>query len=157
MRIFLASLVLLVAPVAQANLVNLPAETGAPVNEDDWSIPLRRCMRSTWFGTGVNDGAERCTMAFALPLTAGKKITRVRALYEDDDFTSQLELSFLIRDVQFGGNTLIASEKDNAAALTSIEWLWLQPDHQLGKHDAAFVLVEVQGDTRLLGVAYEYE
>jgi hypothetical protein len=157
MRHFLAVLVLLASPFAHAATVNLPAETGSPVNEDDWSIPLHRCIRSTWFGVGVYDGAERCAMAFAIPLDAGRRVLSVRALYEDDDFNSEFEMQFLVRDAMAGGNALVLLGKDNDPALTVLETMTLEPKHVLAKHDAAFVLVEVRGDTRLLSVSYEYE
>lgn len=157
MRYMIAVLALFAAQASHAGLVNLPAETGSPVNEDDWSIPLQRCLRTTYNGVGVYDGAERCTMAFAIPLDAGRKVLRVRALYEDDDFDSQFEMQVLTRDAGLGGNALLDSGKDNDPALTVLEVMTLEPNHVLAKYDAAFVLVEVRGDTRLLGVSYEYE
>lgn len=157
MRIFLVAALLLLSQIAHAGLVNLPAETGSPVNEDDWSIPLQRCLRTTHHGVGVYDGAERCTMAFAIPLDAGRKVLRVRALYEDDDFDSQFEMHFLTRHVGVGGNALVMWDKDNDPSLTVLEVMTLEPNHVLTNYDAGFVLVEVRGDTRLLSVSYEYE
>jgi hypothetical protein len=157
MRYLLAAMMLFASSFAVAGTVNLPAETGAPVNEDDWSIPLHRCIRSTWFGVGVYDGAERCAMAFAIPLDAGRRVLSVRALYEDDDFNSEFEMQFLLRDAMAGGNALVVAGKDNDPSLTVLETMSLEPKHVLAKHDAAFVLIEVRGDTRLISVSYEYE
>ena len=157
MRHVIALLALLVAQASHAGWVNLPAETGSPVDEDDWSIPLRRCLRTTYYGTGVYDGAERCTMAFAIPLETGRKVLRVRALYEADDFDSEFEMRFLIRDAGSGGDTLLLSAKDDDPSLTVLEVMTLEPNRVLAKNDAAFVLVEVRGDTRLLSFSYEYE
>ena len=157
MRQALALLAMFVCQASHAGFVNLPAETGSPVNEDDWSIPLQRCLRTTYNGVGVYDGAERCTMAFAIPLDTGRKVLRVRALYEADDFDSEFEMRFLVRDAGSGGDTLLLSAKDDDPSLTVLEVMTLEPNRVLAKNDAAFVLVEVRGDTRLLSFSYEYE
>lgn len=157
MRFVFAAIALLCAKICLAGHVDLPAETGAPVNEDDVSIPLHRCLRSSQAGAGVQDGAERCTVAFAIPLDAGRRVTQVRALYEDDDFNSQLRMEFLLRDTVAGGNTLVMVGKDYDPALTALEVMKIEPDYVLGVNDAAFVLVEVRGDTRLLSLGYDYD
>jgi hypothetical protein len=158
MRPMSVLLALLVPQAAAAAVVNVPGESLAPVNADDWSIPLRRCFLSSEFGAGVYEGAERCAVELALPLPAGKNVARVRALYEDDQFNPEVELSMHVRDTASGDNFAIAYDKDfSPGTMTSLNALTLEPKYKLGPHDAPFVLVEVRGDTRLLTLTYEYE
>ena len=156
-RYFIAALILLSAQIASAAIVHVPAESLAPVNEDDWSIPLRRCLRHSEAGAAVYDGAERCTVEFAVPLPVGSRLEKVRVLYEDGTFTPEIELTLQVRDVTSGHNLFIAHDKDfSAGTITKLNTLKLEPGYELGLHDAAFVLAEVRGDTRLLTLSYEY-
>lgn len=157
MRFLYALFALLVSQIGQAALLNLPAETGAPVDEDDWSIPLHRCLRSHDAGVGVYDGAERCAVEFAVPLEAGRRLLRVRALYEDPGLTSQFSMQVVARDAVTGGNVPLAAGSDNAAGIIELESLTLAPNYLLAGHVAAFVRVEVRGDTLLKTMTLEYK
>lgn len=155
-RLFVLS-ALFFAQFARAGLVNLPAESGAPVNEDDWSIPLHRCLRSTETGVGVYDGAERCMVEFAIPLPRGRHLERVRALYADEDGVSQFRMKVRVRDAATGVQLELLSGQDDAAAPVVLESMMLEPDYLVQQHDAVFALVEVLGNTRLLAFSYEYQ
>ena len=157
MRHCLLSIVLLAAATpCHAGLINVPAEAGSPVKEDDWSIPLHRCIRSPYSGVGVYDGAERCAIEFAFPQEAGRRLVRVRALYQDSGLSSQFSMQILSRDLVGGTNVSLAFGSDHALGLTPLESMTLAPNHLLPPHGAAFVLVEVRGDTVLKGITFDY-
>lgn len=158
MRLFLATLAALLAPTAHATTtIHLPAETGAQVDADDWSIPLQRCYFSSEHGASVADGAERCTLEFALPLEAGRRLVQVRALYTDDDLVSDIDVDLHTRDATTGVTWKIATASDHAPNLTQLDGLTLEPDYLVGKTDALSVVIEIRGDTVLKTVTYEYE
>jgi hypothetical protein len=149
---------LLSVPTSHAAVLHVTGESLSPVDQDDWSIPLRRCFLSSETGAGVYDGAERCALEFAVPLGAGRKIRRVGALYEDGGFDPEIEMSLRVRDIGSGENLTVIADKDfSAATLTVLNTLWLEPNYLIGTHDAAFLRVEVRGDTQLLTLTYEYE
>jgi hypothetical protein len=157
MRLVLAALALLASCAGHAAIVNIPAETGASVDEDDWSIPLHRCIRSTDGGVGVYDGAERCAIAFAFPLDVGRRIIQVRALYGDDDLGYQLSMRLMSRDVIGATNSQIAAAADNSPHQSAIQTMSLFPNHLIMASGAPSLIVELGGDTRLKAITYEYK
>ena len=155
MRSMLLLLALSAVSATNAATIHLPAEVGSPVYEDDWSIPTHRCIRSPDIGMGVYDGAERCAIEFAIPLETGSHLGNVRALYEDGDFTSQFRMQVLLRDVTDGSNLTLVSGIDDDPSLTVLEVMHLAPDLELPPNAAAFVLIEVRGDTFLKSLSYD--
>jgi hypothetical protein len=157
MRHTFALVAFLFVSQAHAGVIHLPGETGASVYEDDWSIPTHRCIRSPDIGMGVYDGAERCAIEFAIPLEPGTHLGSVRALYEDGDFTSHFKMQVLLRDVTTGGNLALVSGIDHDPSLTVLEMMSLTPDLELPANAAAFVLIEVRGDTFLKSLSYDFK
>lgn len=142
---------------AHAGIVNLPAEAGSPLYVDDWSIPSFRCHVSVSNGVAVYDGADRCAMVYALPVEAGRKLKRVKALYEDDDASSQLTMQVLARNVVTGNQSVLAVAIDNLPSATVLESLWTWPEYVVPVSAAPFLVLEVQGNTRLKAVTYEWQ
>ena len=158
MRPFFVAIAMLVSQAGHAGVVHLPGEIGTSVYEDDWSIPTHRCIRSPDIGIGVYDGAERCAIEFAIPLEAGQHLKSVRALYEDGDFTAHFKMQVMLRDVTTGGNLSLVSGIDvNNPSLTPLTVMSLKPDIALEENIAAFVLIEVRGDTFLKSLSYDYK
>ena len=129
MRHAIAALLTLAATTAHAATIHLPAETGSQVDADDWSIPLQRCYFSPEHGVSVADGAERCTVEFAIPLEAGRHLILVHALYADEDLVSNVDVDLQARDTTIGTNSKIAAATDHAPNLTQVDGLTIEPDY----------------------------
>jgi hypothetical protein len=157
MRPILAACFFCVACDSFAGQINLPAESGSPLYVDDWAIPNYRCRFSPNEGAEVYDGADRCALLFTLSLEAGRRLIRVRALYEDDDLLSQFSLQAISRNANSGVNTLLAADVDNFPAPTPLEIMWVAPNYLVASSSAVYVVAEIQGDTRLKTISYEWK